>query len=184
MAQAEHKEAFVSDVGVFRDEGCYLHPSCLECPRAVCIYEVEGGRGKEQRDALMENNFFLRIFRAHIREKWSLTRCSDFYGVSVWDVRKSVQMGRDYNRARSKRDRQVAKSIGLCVTCKANDHKPGISECVKCAEKKAMAEKGRVRILGVCSRCGKRKWLTSTGLLVAHKGCPGGHQPPVEASNG
>lgn len=35
---------------LFGADGCYVHPHCLTCPRAVCIYEEEEGeRGRESR---------------------------------------------------------------------------------------------------------------------------------------
>jgi hypothetical protein len=153
----------------------------------VCIYDVEGGRGKEQRDALMQNNLAMRIYWAHSRRKLSLTECSRFYGVSVGDVRKAIEIGRKNDRATNGKNRQLAKMVGLCVTCRVHDHRPGKSECERCAEMK----KKRNKInppnnwgWGVCQGCNKIKRLISSGVVGMHKGCPGGHQPPVEASNG
>ncbi len=37
----------------YRDEGCHLYPSCLECPLPHCIYDEESGlrrRHKRARD--------------------------------------------------------------------------------------------------------------------------------------
>lgn len=34
----------------YRDEGCEVSPSCLNCPLAACIYEERGGRRRFVRD--------------------------------------------------------------------------------------------------------------------------------------
>ena len=26
-----------------KDKGCFLHPTCLECPEPICIFDFEGG---------------------------------------------------------------------------------------------------------------------------------------------
>lgn len=35
------------------DTGCDLHPSCLACPRAICIFDEPRSRAPSQRTALM-----------------------------------------------------------------------------------------------------------------------------------
>lgn len=35
--------------GIYRDTGCFLHPSCLNCPRAVCVYDEVIMAGKHRR---------------------------------------------------------------------------------------------------------------------------------------
>jgi transposase-like protein len=45
----------------YRDEGCHLYPSCLECPLPRCIYDEEPGLRRRYKRA--RDQEVLRLYR-------------------------------------------------------------------------------------------------------------------------
>ena len=47
-------------VGIFKDEGCHLHPSCLSCPEPVCIYELPPSKGGAKRKTTPDQRLVIK----------------------------------------------------------------------------------------------------------------------------
>jgi hypothetical protein len=47
----------------YRDEGCYLYPSCLECPLPCCIYDDPSGEGLRRRHKRARDQEVLHLYR-------------------------------------------------------------------------------------------------------------------------
>ncbi len=71
----------------YRDEGCELFRSCLNCPLPVCVYEMPGGRHhwlKHQRDREM-----VRLFVDEGKRVKELAKSFDVSERTVQRVLKS-----------------------------------------------------------------------------------------------
>ncbi len=73
----------------YRDEGCELAASCLNCPFPECIYDEPGGKQhllKEQRD-----NEITRLFD---EEKKSVGELAKMFGLSPRTIRRALKKHR------------------------------------------------------------------------------------------
>lgn len=70
----------------YRDEGCELADSCLNCPFSKCVFEDRGGKRrllKEQRSSEMA-----RLYR---RDGRNLKEISEIFGVSTRTVQRALR---------------------------------------------------------------------------------------------
>ena len=82
----ELAEAHVG-VGRYRDRGCSLWPSCLECPFPRCRYDAGGWDVARERDA--------RIREARAAEPWLKRReLAERFGVGVRMVDRALASGK------------------------------------------------------------------------------------------
>jgi hypothetical protein len=72
----------------YRDEGCELSSSCLDCPLPRCIYEEPGGR--QQRLRRQRDEEIRRLFQ---REERDAQRLAQRFGVSKRTVYRIVRRG-------------------------------------------------------------------------------------------
>ena len=73
----------------YRDEGCELAESCLECPFAKCIYDEPGGKErwlKRLRDR--------EIVRLHIIEGKKVKELLEMFGISERTVQRTLKAAR------------------------------------------------------------------------------------------
>ena len=73
----------------YKDEGCDLAGSCLNCPYEECIYDKPGGKRhwmKEERSAEM--------IRLHTEEGKAVKELADMYGVSKRTVQRALKFAR------------------------------------------------------------------------------------------
>ncbi len=88
----------------YRDEGCELAESCLNCPFARCIYDEPGGnqgRMKRVRDK--------EIVRLRRDERKKLKELSEMFGVSERTVQralKAMRGGKERDTKDSRNDRK------------------------------------------------------------------------------
>ena len=69
----------------YRDTGCELAPSCLQCPMERCVYdEPEGGRGAERasRDA--------EIYKLYREQRQDIQALAARFGVSRRTIHRAV----------------------------------------------------------------------------------------------
>ena len=71
----------------YRDEGCDLSPSCLNCPLPRCIYERPRGKQKMRLEARAKR-------MAELRRGKSLKEVAEVFGVSLRTVQR-VLRGKD-----------------------------------------------------------------------------------------
>lgn len=69
----------------YRDEGCDLAASCLDCPFPQCIYEQPGG--KQHWLKMMRNREIIRLF---IREGKGVKELALLFGVSTRTVQRAL----------------------------------------------------------------------------------------------
>ena len=69
----------------WRDEGCELFPSCLNCPRSRCIEDEPRGKQKARSQARA------RRMAARRQEGKSVRQIAELYGVSVRTVQRVLQ---------------------------------------------------------------------------------------------
>jgi hypothetical protein len=70
----------------YRDEGCELAESCLNCPFPECIYDEPGGKQrllKEQRDD--------EIARLFTGEKKSIKELARIFNLSVRTIQRALK---------------------------------------------------------------------------------------------
>ena len=73
----------------YRDEGCDLAESCLNCPYEECIYDKPGGRRqwiKKERSTEM--------IRLHTEEGKAVKELAAMYGVSKRTVQRALRFAR------------------------------------------------------------------------------------------
>ena len=70
----------------YRDEGCELAPSCLNCSFSRCIYEES--RGKQRHLKELRNNEIYRLFYS---EHQSVKEIAQRFGVSQRTVQRVVR---------------------------------------------------------------------------------------------
>ena len=186
----ERETAFQSDE-IYEDRGCHLHPSCLECPRAVCIYE-DGDSALAARKVESEQRA-LRVFWSITKKKHSVKWCAEFYGISTDTVRRAYKAGAALDVARNKRRRHVASSVGLCSTCGTHEPRAGFATCEACSKRGAgwwhrsgkHKPRNRIKRTYIYARCPvcKNRWPISkrSGLMGKHGDCAGvGMLPEAE----
>ena len=74
----------------YKDEGCELANSCLNCPYDECIYEKPGGKRlwrKKERSAEM--------IRLHGEEGKTIKELADMFSVSRRTVQRALQFARN-----------------------------------------------------------------------------------------
>ena len=74
----------------YRDEGCELADSCLDCPFSECIYDQPGGRQrwlKRQRDK--------ELFRLFSTEGKEVKELALLFGVSQRTVQRALKRAKD-----------------------------------------------------------------------------------------
>ena len=74
----------------YKDEGCDLAGSCLNCPYEECIFDKPGGKRhwmKEERSA--------EIIRLHLREGKTVKELADIFGVSKRTVQRALKSERE-----------------------------------------------------------------------------------------
>ena len=69
----------------YRDEGCDLFPSCLNCPLERCIYERPRGKQKMRLEARAKGMAELR------RRGKSLKQIAEVFGVSPRTVQRALR---------------------------------------------------------------------------------------------
>jgi hypothetical protein len=72
----------------WRDEGCDLFPSCLNCPRSRCIEEEPRGKQRLRSQARAERMAALK------GEGRSVTAIAEMFGVSTRTVQRALAMGK------------------------------------------------------------------------------------------
>jgi hypothetical protein len=72
----------------YRDEGCELADSCLNCPFPECIFEQPGGK----RRLLMEqrNGEIARLFE---HEKKSVKELAHIFKLSIRTIQRALKQG-------------------------------------------------------------------------------------------
>ncbi|MFC1921323.1 hypothetical protein ACFLYQ_06340 [Chloroflexota bacterium] len=70
----------------YRDEGCDLAESCLECPFDECVYEEPGGR---QRRLKRERNG--EMARLYTEEGKGVKDLAEIFGVSCRTVQRALK---------------------------------------------------------------------------------------------
>jgi len=70
----------------YRDEGCELAESCLECPFARCIYDEPGGRRR-----WMKRRREREIARLHINEGKKVKELAEMFGISERTVQRDLK---------------------------------------------------------------------------------------------
>lgn len=70
----------------YRDEGCELAASCLNCPFQGCIYDIEGNRQSLMKT--LRDREIVRLF--HTANK-SIPELAVMFGVSVRTVQRAVK---------------------------------------------------------------------------------------------
>ena len=83
--QADHRPEFCS----YRDEGCELADSCLNCPFDRCIYDEPGGK-----QVWMRRLRDREIARLHISEGKKVKELSEMFGVSERTVQRALKAAR------------------------------------------------------------------------------------------
>lgn len=75
----------------YRDEGCELAESCLNCPFAGCIYDEPGGKQRWTKRLRAKE-----IARLHIMEGKKIKELSEMFGISQRTVQRVLKtvMGR------------------------------------------------------------------------------------------
>jgi len=86
----------------WRDEGCEIHPSCLNCPLPRCIEEEV--RGKQRLKTVLRARRIAQLRRSGK----SVKEIADIFGVSQRTVQRALR------NQKSKRKRQNDKSMGKC----------------------------------------------------------------------
>jgi len=74
----------------YRDEGCELAESCLNCPFPECIYDKPGGKQKllkEQRDA--------EIIRLFNEENRNIKELAGMFNLSIRTIQRSLKKQRN-----------------------------------------------------------------------------------------
>jgi hypothetical protein len=74
----------------YRDEGCELADSCLNCPFPECIYTQPGG--KQQWLKRLRDREVLRLFTSHGKEVKELALV---FGVSRRTIQRILKRGRN-----------------------------------------------------------------------------------------
>jgi len=69
----------------WRDQGCGLFPSCLNCPRARCIEEEPRGKQKLRSQARARHMAALR------EQGKTVVQIAGLYGVSVRTVQRALE---------------------------------------------------------------------------------------------
>jgi len=69
----------------YKDEGCDLASSCLNCPFAQCVYEQPGGRQRWLKR--MRNREMVRLFT---REGKEIKELALMFGVSTRTVQRAL----------------------------------------------------------------------------------------------
>jgi len=69
----------------WRDQGCELYPSCLNCPRSRCIEDEPRGKQKIRLQARAGRMAALR------QEGRSVRQIAELYGVSVRTVQRVLE---------------------------------------------------------------------------------------------
>jgi hypothetical protein len=72
----------------YRDDGCDMHVSCLDCPLLMCKYDDPGWIQRENRRCRDE-----AIIRARRREEASVPSIAARFGVSTRTVHRVLQTG-------------------------------------------------------------------------------------------
>ena len=70
----------------YRDEGCELAESCLNCPFANCIYDEPGGKRR-----WMKRLRAREIARLHIDEGKKVKELSEMFGISERTVQRTLK---------------------------------------------------------------------------------------------
>jgi hypothetical protein len=73
----------------YRDEGCDLADSCLNCPYEECIYDEPGGKRLWKKKARSTE-----VIRLHTEEGKTIKELSDMYGVSKRTIQRSLKFAR------------------------------------------------------------------------------------------
>jgi hypothetical protein len=76
----------------YRDEGCKLSPSCLECPFPSCVEDRFWGRQKQ-----VKNLRAREIVRLHTVEKMSVRQLSQKFNITRRTVLRVIASGRKQN---------------------------------------------------------------------------------------
>jgi len=71
----------------WKDEGCDLHPACLECPLLHCIEEQPRGRQKRRLDVRSDAMLMMKGGGSTVRE------IAAAYQVSIRTVQRSLRRG-------------------------------------------------------------------------------------------
>ena len=70
----------------YRDEGCELAESCLNCPFPQCVYDEH--RGKQRRRKKLRNNEIARLFSDESKEVKEL---ATIFGVSQRTIQRALK---------------------------------------------------------------------------------------------
>ncbi|UCC17776.1 MAG: hypothetical protein JSU58_04295 [Dehalococcoidales bacterium] len=74
----------------YRDEGCDLADSCLNCPYEECIYDKPGGKRR-----WMKNERSAEMTRFHTEDGKTVTELAAMYGVSKRTVQRALRFARN-----------------------------------------------------------------------------------------
>ncbi|MBN2076375.1 MAG: helix-turn-helix domain-containing protein [Dehalococcoidales bacterium] len=81
----------------YKDEGCDLANSCLNCPYEECIYDKPGGKRR-----WMKKERSAEMIRLHTEEGKAVRELAAIYGVSKRTVQRALKFARsgtDKNRS-------------------------------------------------------------------------------------
>lgn len=71
------------------DNGCHLHPSCLECPRAVCVYdEIDGTSASAVGQAVVRRRNATSVAAAKARAREVMAMSAS--GASVAEISRCL----------------------------------------------------------------------------------------------
>ena len=73
----------------YKDEGCDLANSCLNCPYEECIYDKPGGKRRWKK-----NERSAEMIRLHIEEGKAVKELASMYGVSKRTVQRALKFAR------------------------------------------------------------------------------------------
>ncbi|UCD09298.1 MAG: helix-turn-helix domain-containing protein [Dehalococcoidales bacterium] len=73
----------------YKDEGCDLANSCLNCPYEECVYVKPGGKRH-----WMKNERSIEMIRLHTEEEKTVKEIANMYGVSKRTVQRALKIAR------------------------------------------------------------------------------------------
>jgi hypothetical protein len=85
----QETEDLLPEYCAYRDEGCELAASCLDCPFPECIYDSHWG-SKKRRNALRDQEI-VRLFTV---KKKTQTEIAKIYRISLRSIRRILLQAR------------------------------------------------------------------------------------------
>ena len=96
------RQDILPENGNYRDTGCHLHPSCLRCPRLLCIYDDP---------QINDRDLFIQERRAEIMRRLGagepVVHVAAQLGISTRTVHRTMQRNLESERSLADRSGQV-----------------------------------------------------------------------------